>query len=91
MLIDSAPSVPITIARGSQAPSPSTIATVCDSVRHAAYLGSYCAAKLPLGMKTLPLMIPKDPLRQSMGGVLVTNNYAPFPIELNAVAMVDIL
>ena len=35
-------------------PLPSTIVMVCDGVRHAAYLGDYCAIKLILfGMKPL--------------------------------------
>ena len=71
--------------------APSTIVTVCDSVRHAAYLGGYCAAKLPLGMEPLLMMVPKEPLRHSMGGVLIPSNHAPLPIGLDAAVMVDIV
>ena len=71
--------------------APSTIATACDGVRHAAYLGGYCAPKSPLGMEPLPLMVPKDCLRISMGGVLMPSDYAPFPIGSDAAVMVDMV
>ena len=49
--------------------APSMISTACDGVRHVAYLGSYPAAKKPLGsMEPLPLLVHKDPLRQSICG-----------------------
>ena len=51
-------------------PLPSMIAVACHDVRHAAYLGGYCAAKSPLGIEPLPLMVPNDPLMQSMDRVL---------------------
>ena len=62
-----------------------TIATACDSVRHAAYLGGYCAANSPLSIEPLPLMVPKGPLRQSMDGVLMisVSDHAPFSIGLD--------
>ena len=65
---------------------PSTIAAVCDSVRHAAYLDGYCycAAQLPLGMEPLLLMVPKDPLRQS-------SDHALFPIGSDAAVLVDMV
>ena len=69
-------------------PSPPT---ACDGVRHVAYFGGYCAAKSPLGMESLPLMVPKDPLRQSMGGVLMTSDHALFPIGSDAAVMLDIV
>ena len=72
-------------------PSPPTITTACDCVRHTAYLGGYCAAKSPLGMELLLLMVPKDPLRQSMGRVLMTSDHAPFPIGSDAAVMVDMV
>ena len=59
---------------------------MCDD---AAYLGGYYAAKLPRGTEPLPLMVPKDPLRQSMGGVLMTGDHAPFPIGSEAAVLVD--
>ena len=70
-------------------PSPPTIVTVCDDVRHAAYLDGYCATKSPLGMEPLPLMVPKDPLRQSLGRVSITSGHGLFPIGLKAAVMVD--
>ena len=70
---------------------PPTIAAACDGVRHAAYLDAYCAEKLPLGVESLPLMVPKDPLRQCMGEVLITSDHAPFPIGSAAAAIVDIV
>ena len=69
----------------------STIATACDGVRHAAYLGGYCTAKSPLGMKPLPLIDPKDALRQSMGGCFMTSDHVPFPIGSDAAVMVDMV
>ena len=72
-------------------PSPPAIATACDGVRHAAYLGGCCAVKSPLGMEPLPLMVPKDPLRQSMGGISMTSDHAPSPIGSGAAVMVNIL
>ena len=70
-------------------PLPLTIVMACDDVRHTAYLGGYCAAKSPLGMEPLPLMVPKDPLRQSMDRVSITSDHTLFPIGLNATVMVD--
>ena len=68
------------------------IATVSDGVRHAAYFAGYCAAKSPLGLEPLPLMVPKDPLRQSTHGwVLMTSDHALFPIGSAAAAMVYII
>ena len=60
--------------------------TVCDAV---AYLGGYYATKLPCGTEPLPLMVPKDPLRQSMGGGLMTGHHAPFLIGSEAAVTVD--
>ena len=69
------------------------IATACNVVRHVAYLGGYSAAKLPLDMEPLALMlmVPKDPSRQSMGEVLMTSDHAPFPIGSDTSVMVDII
>ena len=67
------------------------VAALRDSVRHAVYLGGYCVTKLPLGMKPLSLMVPKDPLRQSMGRVSMMSDHAPFPIGSDVVVMVDII
>ena len=61
--------------------APLTIETVCDGARHAAYLGGYCAAKLPLGIKPLP----------PMGRDLMTSDHAQFAIGLDVVIMVDIV
>ena len=72
-------------------PSPPTIAMACNVVHHAAYLGGYCAAKLPLGMEPLLMMVPKEPLRHSMGGFLIPSDHAPLPIGLDEVVMVDIV
>ena len=44
-----------------------TIAMTCIGVRRGDYGGGYCAAKTPLVMQTLTLMVPKDPPMQSMG------------------------
>ena len=60
-------------------------------MRHAAYLGGHCAAKLPLGIGLLPLMVSKDPSRQSMGGVSMTSDHAPLPIGLDTAVMVDMV
>ena len=49
----------------------------------------YCAAKSPLDIKPLQGMIPKDPLRQAMGGVLVMGDHTPFGIGSDAAVMVD--
>ena len=44
-----------------------------------------------LGPKqTVPLMGPKNPMRQYMGGVLMTSDHAPFSIGSDAVAMVEL-
>ena len=72
-------------------PPPPPIATTCNGVRNAIYLGGYCAAKSPLGMEPLPRMISKDPLRQSMGGILKTFDHAPFSIGSGVAVMVDIV
>ena len=70
-------------------PSSLMIAAACNGVCHIAYLGGYCAAKSPLGMEPLPLMVPKDPLRQSMGKVLMRSDDAPLPIGSDMVIMVN--
>ena len=49
------------------------------------------ATKSSLGMQPLPLMLPKDPLRQYMGGILMTRDHAPFPIGSVAAAMIEFL
>ena len=89
MLIDPILDGAIATVHSDQKPLLPTTAMACDDVRHAAYLGGYCTAKSPLGMEPLPLMVPKDPLRQSMGGFLMTSDHAPFPIGSNAAIMVD--
>ena len=53
MLTVAAFSVAIIIVHSNPDSGPLTIETVCDSVRHAAYLGGYCAKKLALGMEPL--------------------------------------
>ena len=77
--------LPTAIAR----PSPPKVVTACDGVRHAAYLGGYCAAKSSLGMEPLLLMVFKDPSRQYIDGVLIKSDHTPFPIGSDAVVMVD--
>ena len=49
------------------------------------------AAKLPLGKEPLLLMVPKDLLRQSMDEFLMASDHVPFPIGLDAAAMVYII
>ena len=49
----------------------------------------YCTAKSSLDMKPLQGMVPKDLLRQVMGGVLMIGDHAPFRIGLDAAVMVD--
>ena len=71
--------------------TPSMIMTACDSVCYAAYLGGYCAMKLPLGMESLRLMVRKDPLMQSMGRVLMTSDHTPFPIGSDTAIMIDMV
>ena len=50
----------------------------------------YCAAKLYRGIEPLRRMIPQDPLRQAMGGVLMKGNHAPLLIGLDVAVMVDL-
>ena len=88
MLIVSAFGAAISIAHGNRDGS---AVNDRDGVRHAAYLGGYCAAKSPFGMERLPLMVLKDPLRQYMSGILMTSDHASFPIGSAAAAMVDIV
>ena len=61
----------------------------CDGVREPAKSGGYCAAKLPLSMEPLTLMVSKDLPRQSMDGVSMTSDHTLFPIGLSAVAIVE--
>ena len=61
-------------------PSPPTIAATCNDVRHAVYLGGYCAAKSPLNPEPLPLIVPNEPLRQTMGRILMMSDHASFLI-----------
>ena len=70
-------------------PSPTTIVTVCDGTRRPANLDGYCAEKSPRGTEPLPLMVPKDPFRQSVGRVLITGGHAPFAIGSEAAVMVN--
>ena len=70
-------------------PSPPTIVTACDGARRPANSGGYYAAKLPRDTESLLLMIPKEPLRQSVGEFLMTGDHAPFPIGSEAAVMVD--
>ena len=62
----------------------------CVGVHQGGYLGGYCAAKSPLVMQPVTLMVPKDHPRQSMCGVLMTSGHAPFPTGSGAIVMVDI-
>ena len=64
---------------------------VCNGAHRPANSGGYCAAKPPLGMELLQLMVPKDPLKQSMGRVLLKTGHAPFLIGSNTAVMVDII
>ena len=68
---------------------PPLMAMAAQRRERSANFGGYCAAKLSLGIEPLRRMVPKDPLRQSMGGVIVTNNQAPFLIGSAAAAMFD--
>ena len=63
--------------------------TACDNARRPAKSGGYYAAKLPRGTESLPLMVLKDPLRQPVGGVLMTGDHALFAIEPEVAIMVD--
>ena len=58
--------------------------TACDS---AAYLGGYCAAKLPRLIKPLTWRVPKHLLQQSFGGVLIRDGHASFSIRSDATVM----
>ena len=68
--------------------SPPTIAAACDDAQRP-NSGGYYAAKLPRGTEPLLLMVPKDPSRQSVGGVLMTGDHAPFAIGSEAAVMVN--
>ena len=72
-------------------PSPSTIVMAAQRRERPAYFGGYFAAKLPRGIELLPLMFSKDPLRQSMGKVLMTSDHSLFLIGLNTAVMVNIV
>ena len=56
-----------------------------------AHFGGYCAAKSSRGIELEPLrrMVPKDPLRQVMGGGLMMGDHAPLSIGSDAAVMVD--
>ena len=88
MLIDFLPGVAIRISYGNQKAFDTN--GVQWRVRHATYSGGYCAAKSPHDIELLPLAVPKTPLRQSVGGVLMTSDHAPFLIGLDAAIMVNI-
>ena len=49
------------------------------------------AAKPPCDIEPLRLMAPKDVLRQSVGGVLMTNDHAPFSIGTDAIIMAGMI
>ena len=78
LLIDYIPGGAITIIHGDQE---AVAANDRDGVRHAAELGGYCAAKSPLGIEPLPPMVPKDSLRQPMGGILMTSDQRRFQLD----------
>ena len=54
-------------SKATERPLSATIGTTYDCAERHAKLGGYCAATLPRGTEPLPLMISKDPLRQSRG------------------------
>ena len=68
---------------------PSTIATARDGARRFANSCGYYAAKSLCGTEPLLLMVPKNTVRQSMGGVLMTGDHAPFAIGSEVAVMVD--
>ena len=65
----------------------SIIATASNGMRHAAYVGGYCTAQLPLAIVPITRRLPQDPLRQSMGGVLTRDGHTLFP--MGSSVMVD--
>ena len=71
-------------------PPPPTNVTACDGTRRPANSGGYYI-HTPRGIEPLPLIVPKDPLRQSMVGVLITGDHAPFAIGSEAAVMVDFI
>ena len=77
MLVVSVFGVAITIGHGDR-----------DSVRHVAYLGGYCATKLPLAVVLIARRLPQALLRQPMGGVLTRDDHALFRMGSGATAMV---
>ena len=92
VLMDSVPDGVITIAQGDREAAD---ADGADGVRRRrtarddpAKSGGYFTAQSLLGMEPLPLMVPKDPLRQSLDGALMVSDHALFPIGLGTAAMV---
>ena len=92
MIIGSVPSGDIIIVHGDQE------AVDADGVRRRATARddpqsqAVTALRNPLlicSMEPLPLMVPKDPLRQSIGRVLMTSDHVPFPIGSSAAAMIE--
>ena len=69
-------------------PSLLMILTACDV---AAYFGGYCAAKLPRAIKHLTWKVPKHPLRQSTGEILIRDGHALFPIGSDATIMAELV
>ena len=70
---------------------PLTIATACDNVRHAVYLGGYCGAKLPLAIVLIAQRLSQDLLRQPMGSVLTRDDHASFLVGSGTTVMVRAL
>ena len=95
VLMDSVPDGVITIAQGDREAAD---ADGADGVRRRrtarddpAKSGGYFTAQSLLGMEPLPLMVPKDPPRQSMDRFLMTSDHAPFPIGSDVAVMVDMV
>ena len=72
-------------------PSPSPFAIAARRREQLADFGGYCAAKLSIATKPFTVMVPKDPLRQAMGGVLMTGDHTLFLIGSDANVMVNMV
>ena len=72
-------------------PLPLTVETTVRRREQPADFAGYCTATSTRGIKPLPRMVLKGPLRQSIGRVLMVNDHARFLIESNAAVMVDMV
>ena len=68
---------------------PSTIAMAARRRDRPANFGDYCAAKSSCNIEPLRRMVPQDPLRQTLGVVLMKENHEPLLIGSDAAVMVD--